>query len=190
MDAKNKARQAKVEEGNEPELTDFDIKKAEKEAKVAELREKLAQLKATEDLTREKYEAEKSGLDEHREQLKKIIEACKSFYSEFDDKRKEIKAEKAKRIRELTDPDHAWDAVPEEENQPKPETGLPAAVPALDDSKSVEYKALYDYSSDNPDDLAFKAGDIIIVHPDQPHEPGWLGKSLLLIEKCLPYFLK
>ena len=179
MDAKNKARQAKVEEGNEPELTDFDIKKAEKEAKVVELREKLAALKATENLTREKFEAEKSGLEEHREKLKEIIEVCKSFYSEFDDKRKEIKAEKAKRIRELTDPDHAWDAVPEEENPvaaPVVESS-PAPV-ALDDSKSVEYRALYDYSSDNPDDLAFKAGDVIVVHPDQPHEPGWLGGEL------------
>ena len=37
------------------------------------------------------------------------------MYSEFDDKRREIKAEKAKKIRELTDPDHAWDASPEEE---------------------------------------------------------------------------
>ena len=47
--------------------------------------------------------------------MKKIIETCKSLYSEFDDKRREIKAEKAKKIRELTDPDHAWDASPEEE---------------------------------------------------------------------------
>jgi hypothetical protein len=37
------------------------------------------------------------------------------LYSEFDDKRREIRAEKAKRIRELTDPDHAWDAVVPEE---------------------------------------------------------------------------
>merc|ERR1711860_310805 len=118
MDAKNKARQAKVDEGNSDELTEFDIKKKEKEEKVVELRAKLAALKEKETETREKYEAEKSGLDEHREQLKKIIEVCKSFYTEFDDKRREIKAEKSKRIRELTDPDHAWDAVPEEDKSP------------------------------------------------------------------------
>ena len=160
-------------------MTEFDIKKKEKEEKVAELRAKLAELKEKESETRGKYEAEKSGLDEHREQLKKIIEACKSFYNEFDDKRKEIKAEKAKRIRELTDPDHAWDAVPEEENQPVSAEASSAPVPVESgDAKAIEYKALYDYSSDNPDDLAFKAGDIIIVHPDQPHEPGWLGGEL------------
>ena len=181
MDAKNKARQAKVDEGNADELTEFDIKKKEKEEKVVELRAKLAALKEKETETREKYEAEKSGLDEHREQLKKIIEVCKSFYTEFDDKRREIKAEKSKRIRELTDPDHAWDAVPEEDKSPSPNPVTAAAQPVSSSSDAkdfVEYKALYDYSSDNPDDLAFKAGDILIVHPDQPHEPGWLGGEL------------
>ena len=49
---------------------------------------------------------------------------------------------------------------------------------AGDSADFVEYRALYDYSSENADDLVFKAGDIIIVHPDQPHEPGWLGGEL------------
>ena len=43
----------------------------------------------------------------------------------------------------------------------------------------MEYRALYDYSNaENPDDLNFKAGDIIMVNPEQPHEPGWLGGEL------------
>ena len=59
----------------------------------------------------------------NRDQLKKIIETCKTLYSEFDDKRREIRAEKAKRIRELTDPDHAWDAVPEKGEAMSPTFG-------------------------------------------------------------------
>merc|ERR1712051_165532 len=53
LEAKNKARQAKVEEGCENELTEFDIKKKEKGEKVAELREKLAALKEKESETKE-----------------------------------------------------------------------------------------------------------------------------------------
>ena len=49
---------------------------------------------------------------------------------------------------------------------------------AGDKADFVHYKALYDYESENPDDLKFKAGDLIMVHPDQPHEPGWLGGEL------------
>ena len=55
-----------VDEGNADELTEFDIKKKEKEEKVAELREKLAALKEKESETRNKYDSEKAALDEHR----------------------------------------------------------------------------------------------------------------------------
>ena len=39
----------------------------------------------------------------------------------------QVKAEKAKRIRELTDPDHAWDTH-EEEPAPEPSTNAVAAI--------------------------------------------------------------
>ena len=55
-----------VEEGCENELTEFDIKKKEKEEKVAELREKLAALKEKESETKEKFDSEKAALDVHR----------------------------------------------------------------------------------------------------------------------------
>merc|ERR1711962_1125681 len=42
----------------------------------------------------------------------------------------------------------------------------------------VQYRALYDYEARNPDELAFKVNDIIMVHPSQDHEPGWLGGEL------------
>ena len=128
-----------VDEGNDDELTEFDIKKKEKEEKVVELREKLAALKEKESETRNKYDSEKAALDEHREQLKKIIETCKLFYSEFEDKRREIKAEKAKRIRELTDPDHAWDAVPEAPGAVSP---LPVTQGSYDKKQIIRGKSL------------------------------------------------
>jgi hypothetical protein len=59
---------------------------------------------------------EKDIMNEHREKLKAMIASCKALYDEFDGKRRDIKAEKAKRIRELTDPDHAWGA---DLNQPR-----------------------------------------------------------------------
>ena len=42
----------------------------------------------------------------------------------------------------------------------------------------VQYRALYDYEARNPDELAFSVNDIIMVHPGQDHEPGWLGGEI------------
>ena len=157
---------------------------------------------------------------EHREKLQQMIEACKVLHEGFDEKRKEVRAEKNKKIRELTDPDHAWggggfddspsfsnpvspvtstapapvvNAAPVEEDpfadpfaseqaaapaaaaEPEP---TPAPAPATDLSGYVKYKALYDYDARNADELSFKAGDMIMVHPGQDHEPGWLGGEL------------
>ena len=90
------------------ELTDFDLKKAEKAEQVAALKEQFASIKVEEEVKKEELENNKKILLEHREKLTKMIEACKALHEGFDEKRKEVRAEKNKKIRELTDPDHAW----------------------------------------------------------------------------------
>ena len=183
LEAKNKARQSQVEEGKENELTEYEIKKAEKQKHVEELRERLRLLKEKEEQTKNDFDFQKGALEQHRDKLREIIETCKTLYEEFDEQRREVKAEKSKRIRELTDPDHAWDASPEFENQAP--IGAEESKAAIESSSAashakdgIQYRALYDYESDNPSDLAFKAGDLITVHPDQETEPGWLGGEL------------
>ena len=54
LDAKNRARQTEVEKGKDDELTEFDIKKQEKEKHVEELKQKLAEVKSKEDEARGK----------------------------------------------------------------------------------------------------------------------------------------
>ena len=90
------------------EITDFDLKKQEKAEEVAVLKEQFAVIKAEEDAKKEQLESNKKILMEHREKLQKMIEACKILHEGFDEKRREVRAEKNKKIRELTDPDHAW----------------------------------------------------------------------------------
>ena len=58
MEAKNKARQAEVDKGNEDELSEFEIKKQEKEKHVEELRAKLSDLKAKEEEKRGEWSDE------------------------------------------------------------------------------------------------------------------------------------
>ena len=128
-------------------------------------------------------------LMEHRERLMQMIETCKALHEGFDDRRLDVRAEKQKKIRELTDPNHAWDA-PEPESPSFDDFGSSAMAPAAAADVStvggeaavrvgyLQYRALYDYEARNEDELSFQTNDIILVHPEQEHEPGWLGGEL------------
>ena len=88
----------------------------------------------------------------------------KVLYSLFDDKRREVRAEKAKYIRELTDPDHAWGNENEQEEQQESQTA--ATVVAAGEGaggEETKYEALYDYAAQNDDELSFAAGDVVMV---------------------------
>jgi len=53
-----------------------------------------------------------------------------------------------------------------------------------DTSGYIQYKAIYDFDSRNPDELPFKAGDIIMVSFDSKHSSITLEKSVnVLIRK-------
>lgn len=104
-------------------------------------------------------------MDIHREDLKKIIKTCQDMYSSFDDKRREIRAEKAKRIRELTDPDHAWGHEVEEVAAEVVAAPAEVSTAAADVSNgnTVKYRAIFDFDASNDDELSFKVGDVILV---------------------------
>ena len=133
------------------EITDFDLKKAEKAEQVALLKEQFTAIKTEEDAKKEELETNKKIMFEHREKLTKMIEACKALHEGFDEKRREVKAEKMKKIRELTDPDHAWgggsDNSPSFSNPVSPVTNsAPAAatMPAEDDPFSDPFASAAD----------------------------------------------
>ena len=89
-------------------------------AQVEVLREELAAIKNEENEKKERMEENKKVLMEHREKLQAIIATCKALHEGFDEKRREVRAEKQKKIRELTCPDHAWGASPEKSPSPDP----------------------------------------------------------------------
>eukprot|EP00095_Tigriopus_kingsejongensis_P004984 maker-scaffold96_size378025-snap-gene-2.51 protein:Tk04984 transcript:maker-scaffold96_size378025-snap-gene-2.51-mRNA-1 annotation:"intersectin-1 isoform x2" len=149
---------------NGEQITEFEFRRNEKKKKVEQTQKLLEEMKEKFETIKGEKEAKRESLDGHKESLIQIIEACKTLYDSFDEKRREIKAEKSKRMRELTDPDHAWG---NEEPEPVSAGG--------DSSDAVEAYALYDFEPSNEDELAFKTGDKIIVHKNLDPEPGWLG---------------
>ena len=116
-------------------------------------------------------------MQSHRADLERVIEACRALYDSFDDKRREIKAEKQKMIRELTDPDHAWgnedeaaavpEAAPEAVSEVAEVSAAAASVDAASAADQIKYVALYPYQSEKDDELTFAEGDVILVNPNQ-----------------------
>jgi hypothetical protein len=170
LEAKTKSNAALVSRGEAPEMSEYEAKKIEKEREVALLKEQVEACKERENEKRLAYENTKDELTTYRKRLEEVIGNCKTIYSEFDDKRREMKAEKAKRIRELTDPSYAWQS--EEKDEVPESAGHVAAAGA------GQYQALYDYDAQNADELSFKEGDIINSCPDQVGEPGWLAGEI------------
>ena len=172
----------KVGEGAEnEELTEFEIRKNEKEKEVVKLREEHKAIKEKEEAVGGKLEEVKSAMQNHREDLERVIEACRSLYDSFDDKRREIRAEKQKMIRELTDADHAWgaaEAVAEVAEVPEVAAAAAAVPVETSSADQIKYVALYPYQSEKDDELAFDEGDVILVNPNQACDPGWLAGEL------------
>merc|ERR1740128_1142798 len=132
LESKNRVNQKRIQEGAALEYTDFDLKKDEKRARVEELRTQLDQLKTDEFTKKSQVETNKELLTEHREKLKQMIETCKALHEGFDEKRRDVRAEKQKKIRELTDPNHAWsNDFPEPDAEPEPVMEVPAAAPVI-----------------------------------------------------------
>ena len=71
-----------------------------------------------------------------REKLKQMIEACKALHENFDERRREVRAEKQKKIRELTDPNHAWDS-PLESEQPAAAVAVEPVMTPVDEQPAA-----------------------------------------------------
>jgi hypothetical protein len=194
MEAKNRATAEKVADGNSEQLTEFQIRKNEKEKDVIKLREEWEAVKEKENAVRGRFDDVKVTLQTHRDELERVIEACRLLYDAFDEKRRDCKAEKSKRQRELTDPDHAWDAPV----AAAAEVSAHASI-VVDAAASIRYVAMFPYESEKEDELTFQEGDVIMVsfniswatnaknnvschctqiNPNQASDPGWLGGEL------------
>ena len=154
--------------------------------KVVVLRNQMNILQEEEGVKKAEVDTNKKILMEHRERLKQMIETCKALHEGFDEKRLEVRAEKQKKIRELTDPNHAWDKPKsfspdfddfEDMTAPAAAGDISSAAPPTR-AGYLQYRAVYDYEARNEDELSFQTNDIILVHPEQEHEPGWLGGEL------------
>lgn len=133
-------------------------------------------------------------LDELKTQILSLIDDCETLYYEYDEHRN--KALEMKANRKFDSMTSAWGTEPswgtsnfDDEPPPAAVADIqPQAISATttnagkistaDYSGYVKYRAIYEFSARNGDEISFQPGDIVMVPLEQNAEPGWLAGEI------------
>lgn len=141
----------------------------------------INQLRGKIDNTKEELETKQSDVNSNTEQLNELkselnslINTCEEIYAIYDEQRNQVmELKNNKRNDSLTS---AWDTHP---TQDAWATSAPSAVSNVVAKPGyVKYRAIYEFSARNTDEITFVPGDIVMVPLEQNAEPGWLAGEI------------
>lgn len=186
LEAKNKAGSAGDAAASEQARVAF----TNKQIVIKNLTEKLEELQNEVKSKTDDVDNNDQQLKDLKDQLKNMVNNCESLYENYAEKRDAVLQLKAASS-------GGWGAptVPEWETPAADAWGTTAAdawsaAPAQDswgtsdvtatstDDTHRKYRAIYEFSSRNTDELSFMPGDIILCPIVQNAEPGWLMGEL------------
>ncbi|XP_058062545.1 intersectin-1 [Anopheles bellator] len=174
LDAKNKTGE-----------TESQLQFTNKQIVIQQLKDKLENTKQQIDSKSSDINLNREQLTELKSQLTGLIDSCEKLYGEYDMQRIQILEMKNNRKNEsystsAWDTGSAWQdssAVDTTNNDPV----APAATSA-DNLPTppgyVKYRAIYEFSARNGDEISFQPGDIVMVPLEQNAEPGWLAGEI------------
>ncbi|KAG4066602.1 hypothetical protein HA402_007238 [Bradysia odoriphaga] len=142
----------------------------------------INQLKGKLDTTKEELAAKQADcttndeqLDELKTQLNELIETCEEIYTDYDQQRAQVMEMKNnQKNQSMTS---AWDST----NAWQTETATTVSnVASANKSYDgyVKYRAIYEFTARNNDEITFQPGDIIMVPLEQNAEPGWFAGEI------------
>ncbi|BES95601.1 RhoGEF [Nesidiocoris tenuis] len=138
---------------------------------VKNLKDKISSLQEEVNSKMKDVENNNSQLDTLRKQLSGILDECEELYNIYAGKRnKMLELKGANDVGNDVWGNSSWDTAPAQ--------AWPEDQAATDRPGYTKYRALYEFSSRNPDELSFQPGDIIYVLTNQQAEPGWLSGEL------------
>ncbi|KAL7034026.1 hypothetical protein ACKWTF_007823 [Chironomus riparius] len=158
-----------------------------KQINIKQLKDKIENLK-------QEIEEKSGDVNTHNEQkselrneLQDLITNCEQLYSEYDTTR--IQVLELRNNRKNDTFTSAWDTSAPTANSWATESNQNATEPAhhsvvtnasyeADASNYVRFKAVYEFSARNNDEISFQPGDIIMVLGNQNTEPGWLAGEI------------
>uniref|UniRef100_A0AAG5DVJ5 Dynamin-associated protein n=1 Tax=Anopheles atroparvus TaxID=41427 RepID=A0AAG5DVJ5_ANOAO len=169
--------------------TESQLQFTNKQIVIQQLKDKLENTKQDIENKSTDIGLNREQLTELKSQLTDLIDSCEKLYGEYDMQRIQILEMKNNRKNESYS--SSWDTA----NSWPTETATvahtttavsaePAAVTAVpaDNLQTppgyVKYRAIYEFSARNGDEISFQPGDIVMVPLEQNAEPGWLAGEI------------
>lgn len=147
----------------------------------------INQLRGQLDSTKEEVETKQVDVTVNTEQLTELktelsglIDSCEEIYAQYESHRNQV--EELKNNKKNESMTTTWDTGASEEawGPPAVSSNATAASSASNFSKPgfVKYRAIYEFTARNSDEITFVPGDIVMVPLEQNAEPGWLAGEI------------
>ncbi|XP_058980761.1 intersectin-1 isoform X2 [Musca domestica] len=198
-DAKAKAAGASGDVGQQEQLT---AAFANKQLVIKQLKDKVENIRSEIESKKEDINSHDIQVAEVKAELSELIKKCEELYADYDKQRTQVLEMKYNKKNENVTATSAWDTGSAwgatttssidqygmaNDNSTAAAVavspGMDNAVVAADTSGPapegfVKYKAVYEFSARNADEISFVPGDIIFVPLEQNAEPGWLAGEI------------
>ncbi|KAJ8922264.1 hypothetical protein NQ315_004202 [Exocentrus adspersus] len=157
-----------------------------KEITIKNLKKKIEDMQLEIDGKLSDIENNNSQLNDLQNQLKSLVTECEQLYSVYEQKKNTVLEMKGSTNRGGFDAWKSNDAWGESANEadsewPVDNWATRGSVSQTETSVSpgiVKYRAIYEFSARNNDEISFQPGDIVNVPVEQTGEPGWLAGEI------------
>lgn len=152
---------------------------AAKQLNINQLRTKVNNIKEDVEPKQTDVNANTEQLNELKTQLKSSLDICEEIYALYDSHRNQVmEIKNNKKNDTLTS---AWDTPATQDtwstNTALPTTTTSTELPVVKTGYHT-YRAIYEFTARNSDEITFVPGDIVMVPFEQNAEPGWLAGEI------------
>nr|XP_040238466.2 intersectin-1 isoform X1 [Anopheles coluzzii]XP_040238467.2 intersectin-1 isoform X1 [Anopheles coluzzii]XP_040238468.2 intersectin-1 isoform X1 [Anopheles coluzzii]XP_040238469.2 intersectin-1 isoform X1 [Anopheles coluzzii]XP_040238470.2 intersectin-1 isoform X1 [Anopheles coluzzii] len=182
---------AKLDAKSKSGETESQLQFTNKQIVIQQLKDKLENTKQQIENKTTDINLNRDQLVELKSQLTDLIDACEQLYGEYDMQRIQILEMKNNRKNEsyssAWDTSNSWGAPDTTTTHAalNSEPAAPAASVTAGSGEDVQtppgyvkYRAIYEFSARNSDEISFQPGDIVMVPLEQNAEPGWLAGEI------------
>lgn len=158
-----------------------------KQMNINQLRGKVQNIKEEVEPKETDVNANMEQLNDLKTRLQTLIDDCEEIYTVYDSQRNQVLELKNNKRNDsisagwgaaASQPEDAWAATETAVPATTESVAATAAPSATKPSGYWTYRAVYEFSARNTDEITFEPGDIVMVPFEQNAEPGWLAGEI------------